>query len=363
MPEENQEFTKKYHFFKTLVFFLSLGANLVFLLVFYFAGGSFALERFFLDKGYNFWITLFLYTSVFFLSLWVINFGFNVFESYILERKFSLSTQNFFSWFKDHLKTQVLSYIYFCIVIFAFYVFLRISGIYWWIFTGAFFIAVSLFIARIFPRFIIPLFYKYSELPEGDLKSAIEKILQGSAVKIDKVYTVDFSKKTKKANAFICGWGRGRRLVLADNLLRDFTKEEILNVVSHELAHFKHKDIMREIVVSSGFTWTGLWFLNKLFFGASLKTEIYHLPLYILFFTVFFFVVQPLQNFFFRRFESQADLYALNLTRDKASFITMLDKLGRNNLAEFRPPFWKELFFYTHPPLYKRIKSIERAKL
>src|SRR6185436_5591651 len=107
----------------------------------------------------------------------------------------------------------------------------------WWVWAGVFWLFLSLVLARIMPNVIIPLFYKYSPIADQNLREKILGIFQLCQVKIKDVYQIDFSKKTKKANAFICGLGQSRRIVLSDTLVQNYTVPEIEAVVAHEIAH------------------------------------------------------------------------------------------------------------------------------
>lgn len=362
---QNSEKTRKYHFLKDVSFFASLFTNIVFFLVFFFSGASAYAQELLSSGGAKpFLVLVFLYSSIFFAVLIFINFWFSFFENFILEKKFGLSKQNFRQWLWDYIKSSCVSWVIFEIFMCFFYVFLRHSGNMWWVYVGGVWFAISVLLARITPTVLIPLFYKYSQLKNQDVYSLIEEYFKSVNARIKKIYTVDFSRKTTKSNAFICGLGNNRRLVLSDTLVRDFTPEEILNVVAHEFAHLKHHDVVREIIISLFFTFTGLYFLSlfvkkmSLSYGLTIYMP-YTLPLFAVAFIIFSFVVNPLQNFLFRNIEKQADVFSLRTVRNKEAFISMMNKLKDKNLAEFKPPLWKEIVFYTHPPIYKRIKLAE----
>jgi len=284
-----------------------------------------------------------------------------------LERRFNLSTQALRFWLKDHIKSQVLAMILFWIAVVGFYFFLKKTGNLWWLYLGIFWLFLSLILSKITPNFIIPLFYKYKILENPQLLTLIKEYFKKIGAYIDKIYIVDFSKKTKKAGAFICGWGRNRRVVLSDTLVEKFTPHQILAVIGHEYAHIKHKDILRETFISVIFVLGGLYLLDWILIHLPLFDKsiwrFYTLPLYMLFFFAFMFIINPIVNAFSRYFEKQADIFSLKTTQDKKSFITLMEKLAQENLAEFKPPLWKEILFYTHPPIYKRIKLAENMKL
>lgn len=358
---------KEYHRFKTTNFFLSLGVNIFFILYFIYRGSFKYLETALSLYFNNYYMILFLYSSLFFFFLTLINFCFSLFEGYILERRFSLTKQNLSGWTKDYLKSQGLSYILFEIIVIFFYLALRKTGDLWWVYVGGFWLLFSLLLAGITPGVILPLFYKYKKVEDPHLIKILKDYLKRVDLGIDRVYSVDFSRKTKKSNAFICGLGKTRRLILADNLIKEFSHPEILSVVAHEAGHIKHRDVIRETVNSTFFTFMGLYTLNIFLKSWLSQREILFsepstLPLYTLFFIAFMFLVMPLQNYFLRRIEKQADIFCLKTTEDRESFISMMKKIAQKNLAEIKPPLWRELIFYTHPSIHRRIKLAQEFR-
>jgi len=360
------EKARRYHRFKDAAFFISLSVNLAFLVYFFFSGASAEGQHFFMHMFFHmeirsFPFLVFCVSTLFFVCLICVNIWFSLFEGFFLERDFGFSKQSFWQWLADYLKSTVISYIIFEILIVLFYVFLRDAGSLWWVYIGAVWFVLSVLLARITPTVIIPLFYKYSMLAEGELLNVLRAYLDRIKSGIGKIYTVDFSRKTTKANAFICGLGASKRLVLTDTLVNDYASQEVLNVVAHEFAHIKHHDVLRQIIVSLICTFSGLYGLSLLVSSVAARYDIavampYTLPLFGLVFMIFSFLVNPLQNACMRYFEKQADMFALQTVQDTDAFISMMTKLKEKNLAEEHPPLWKEWLFYTHPPIYRRIE-------
>ena len=205
------------------------------------------------------------------------------------------------------------------------------------------------------------MFYKYKTIDNEDLRKRIFDLFKACNVKLKDVYAIDLSEKTKKANAFLCGVGKNRRVVLGDTLLADFTDEEIEVVMAHELAHYKHQDIIK-LLAANGVTIFLGFFLIHQFFSFAVDTfqlsgidDISFLPMMVVSFMLYGLVTTPISNGFTRYIEREADRFAIEQTRKPEVFISMIQKLGETNLAEFEPSPFIEMFLYDHPPIGKRI--------
>ena len=175
-----------------------------------------------------------------------------------------------------------------------------------------------------------------------------------------EVFEIDFSKKTLKANAAFTGMGKTKRVLLADTLKDKYTYDEVEVILAHEFAHYQLKHMIKLIAVNSLVT-LGLFYL---IFKTSVYTlgifkldsllQLSSLPLVFLYFMLFGIIMQPLEAYFSRRFEKEADGLALKVTGDKEAFISLMEKLAAQNLADRNPII--KFFFFTHPPIDERIK-------
>lgn len=365
MSERVSVFAKEYRSLKNRLFFTSLALDFLFFGLFFFSGFSLYLR----EQAASLFVQIFwvngFYIMVFGIFFYFFNFPLNFYEGYILEHKFKLSNQNFFNWLKDNLKKAVLDFVLAVITVEAVYFFLKGSPNYWWVFFGLFWIFLTLILAKIAPLIIIPLFYKYLPITNFQLKQRIFGLFDKCSIKIKNVCSIDFSRKTKKANAFICGLGKNRRVVLSDTLLENFSSEEIEQVVAHELSHYRNQDILKLIFLNSGVMFIAFYLLDKLlknlFFSFGLKRidDIAFFPILAMGLILLGFITLPLVNSFSRYLERKADLFCLKLTQNKQGFISMIEKLGKINLADFFPSRFIEVWLYDHPPIGKRIKSAE----
>jgi len=303
-----------------------------------------------------------LYILVIFVGFYVLDFPLNFYGSYNLEHKFSLSNQKLRSWCLDQLKVGVLSYAIGIILLGAFYVILKYNPNNWWLVLSGFWIFFSLVLAKLTPTLIIPLFFKYKKLSDEVLRERILKLAEKMQVKILDCFEIDFSKKTLKANAAFVGWGKSRRVILADTLKDKYTHDEIEVILAHEFAHYKLKHLVKLIFVNAAVT-IGLFYLIYKTSGAALGlfglgslSDLASLPLVFIYFLLFGFITGPLEAAISRKMETNADLLALKITGSKEAFISMMNKLGDQNLADRKPHPIIKFFFFDHPPIDERIE-------
>ncbi|MBU0467594.1 MAG: M48 family metallopeptidase [Candidatus Omnitrophica bacterium] len=268
----------------------------------------------------------------------------------------------------DSLKKNAVGLVIGLIIIEAIYTFLKIFPNTWWVWATCFWLFISFVLAKLVPNFLIPMFFKYAPIEDEELKGKINDLFEACKVPVKDISTIDLSTKTKKANAFLCGVGKKKRVVLSDTLVEQFSNEEICSVVAHELGHHKHNDILKLLFVNTFATAIGFYlvknFLNFTIhkYGLSSIDDIALFPLIILALMVFGFVITPMMNLYSRRIEKAADRFCLDQTKDAPSFISLMKKLGDMNLAEFDPDFFTEMFFHDHPTLKKRIEFAEKYK-
>jgi len=308
----------------------------------------------------------YLLTAVFLLVLsvvyYLLNLPISYYAGYALEHEFNLSKQSIKDWWLDQLKSGALSYLILLILVLAFYWILGTFGDWWWLAVSLFWVFFSVILAKLTPVLIIPLFFKYKKLDDQFLRERIFKLARKMGVKLLDVFEIDFSKKTLKANAAFTGMGRTRRVILADTLKDKYSYDEIEVILAHEFAHYRLKHIIKLIAVNSLVT-LGLFFLIFKTSGYALAlfrlkslAQLASLPLVFLYFMIFGAIMQPLEAFLSRHFEREADKLALEVTGAKGAFISMMEKLAGQNLADRNPHPIAKFLFFDHPPIDERIK-------
>ena len=335
--------------------------SIALLLVFLGSGLSLSLENIIRQINLPGYLSIAAFLLIISISYYLLSLPLNFYSGYVLEHKFALSKQKIGAWCMDELKSGLLAYLIFLILILGFYwVLFRFSQ--WWLAISIFWIAFSVVLAKLTPVLIIPLFFKYKKLEDELLRQRIFNLAQKMQVKLLDVFEIDFSKKTLKANAAFTGMGKTKRVILADTLKDKYSHDEVESILAHEFAHFQRKHIFKLIAINSLLT-LGLFYLifkTSAYFLAVFKlstlSQLASLPLAFLYFLLFGIILQPLEAYVSRRFEREADRLALKTTRNKEAFISLIDKLATQNLADRSPHALIKFFFFDHPPINERIQ-------
>ena len=303
-----------------------------------------------------------LYLLVIFCAYYLLNFPLNFYQSFVLEHKFSLTTQSPGDWLKDQLKAGGISYVITLILVAAFYLILRYYPDNWWLILSLFWIFFSIVLAKLMPIVIIPVFFKYKKLSDDNLRARIMRLADKMKVRILDCYEIDFSKKTLKGNAAFVGIGNTRRVILADTLRDKYSYEEIEVILAHEFSHYRLKHLLKLVLINALSTLavfylifrTNIYFLDM--FGLSSLSDLAGLPLLLIYFILFGIITRPLEAFISRSFERSADSLALETTGAKEAFISTMEKLASQNLSDRNPHPIIKFFFFDHPPIDERIK-------
>jgi len=369
--EERLEKAIEYQKAKNIHYFADQGYTIVFLILFLFLGISAYLRRQ-IEKitQKRFWVVAF-YTLLFLIIAFVIGFP-SSYYGFSLEHEYELSNQTFFQWFGEELLSLLVLAIIALIAVEGIYLALRKAPRTWWIYVSVVFIIFTVILVNLAPILIMPLFNVYTPLPEGELRDRLVKLSHKANVEVEDIFTMDMSKQTKKANAMFTGLGNTKRIVLGDNLIDEFTADEIEVVIAHEMGHNLLHHIWRGILFSSILMGIGFFLIHLsgpriiTRFRNRLKIEnmadVASLPLIFLIFVIYGIVTMPIGPGFSRHIERQADKFALDMTYNKEAFISTMDKLAYINLSDPNPSPIIEFLLYDHPPISKRIKFAEEYK-
>ena len=285
-----------------------------------------------------------------------------------LERRYRLSNQKLRGWLWDQAKELLISIVLATIVVELIYATMRASAEYWWLIAWAVFIVLTVFFAQIAPVVLFPLFYKFEPLANDDLRDRLVRLSERAGTKVRGVYEWKLSEKSNKANAALTGLGNTRRIILADTLLEGYSSDEIEAILAHELGHHVHGHIVRSILLQVAITFFGFWATAAVLryamdqqhmFAVDRITDFANLPLLALVSTVMSFALLPLLNAYSRHNERQADRYCFQSIPDVGPFISSMNKLATQNLAERNPSPWVEWFFHSHPAISRRIAAAE----
>ena len=310
----------------------------------------------------NYSLSLFVYLVLLLVISKALGIGLDYY-GFALERRFKLSTQKFRSWVWDEVKGFLVSVVMGTVVVEVLYFTLRQWPQHWWMLAWALFMGLFIVLAQLAPIVLFPIFYKFEPLDNEDLRRRLVVLSERAGTRVRGVYRWKLSEKSKKANAALTGLGATRRIILADTLLDNYAPEEIEAVLAHELGHHVHRHILKSIFVQAGITLFGFWAANwvlhysidqHMFDGMS---DFANLPLLALVSVVLSFLLMPALNAYSRFNERQADRYAFESVSSVEPFISSMNKLAEQNLAERTPSKWVEWFFHSHPAISRRLAA------
>ena len=312
----------------------------------------------------NYLLSLFMYLLLLLVISKVLGIGLDYY-GFRLERRYKLSTQRVRSWAWDEVKGFLVGLVLGSVIVELLYFTLRQWPQHWWLLAWGLFMGLFVLLAQLAPVALFPIFYKFEPLEDEDLRRRLVILGERAGTRVRGVYRWKLSEKSKKANAALTGLGATRRIILADTLLDNYTPDEIEAVLAHELGHHVHRHILKSIFVQAGITFVGFWAANWVLHYAVDQhmfeelSDFANLPLLLLVSVVLSLLLMPALNAYSRYNERQADRYAFESIASVAPFISSMNKLAEQNLAERTPSKWVEWLFHSHPSISRRLAAAE----
>lgn len=364
MNEPNrQQQAKKYERVKLL---LSVGQSVIsFLLMCVVAFGGYGERLRDVVSAYstNPYVRFLLFTAVLGIVFLLIDLPISFISGYQVEHRYELSNQTVAGWLWEQTKALLLGIVLLVPLLLIFYYLLLHAPQTWWLWTSLVLFFFTIVLGRITPQLILPLFYKFEPLDEPQLLERMKNLAAKGGFELEGVYQFDMSKTTKKANAAFTGLGKSRRIILGDTLLQNYSLDEIETVFAHEVGHYVHKHLWWGLLSGTAAIFVELYLANAIYQWA-LKTlhftgpaDLAALPLLSVILSVLTLIFSPLTNMLARRFERQADAYAVLHSANPEAFISALEKLAEQNLTDREPHPLVEFLFHAHPSLSSRVNS------
>lgn len=226
----------------------------------------------------------------------------------------------------------------------------------WWALGAAGSVLVGAVFAALAPVLLDPVFNDYTPLPEGQTRSDVLDLARAAGVRVAEVYSVDASRRTTAANAYVTGLGPTKRVVLFDTLLDHYDREEVRVVVAHELAHVRHRDVLRGVTYAGIVAPAAALATQRLSWALSNERDTpAALPALALAATLASAPIAVIGNRLSRALERRADAYSLELTRSPQAFVSFEQAIARQNVADLDPPRWMTALLATHPSTAERI--------
>ncbi|WP_179008395.1 M48 family metallopeptidase [Winogradskyella forsetii] len=297
----------------------------------------------------------------------IITTPFGYYKTFVIEEKFGFNKTTKKTFVLDKLKGLLLMIILGGSIIALIVWFYQITGNQFWLYTWGIVTIFTIFMNMFYAKLIVPLFNKQTPLEDGDLRNKISNYAESVGFNLEKIFVIDGSKRSTKANAYFSGFGSEKRVTLYDTLVNDLDDEEIVAVLAHEVGHYKKKHIIFNLATSillSGLTLyiLSIFISNPLLSNAiGVETPSFHVGLiaFGLLYSPISELTGLIMNYVSRVFEYQADDYAKNTFKPEP-LITSLKKLSKNSLSNLTPHKAYVFMHYSHPTLLERVQNLKK---
>ena len=347
--------------------FITSGVDLAVILVFWFSGGFRFLDNFVRSLEYGTILSGLLFIGILLGLKLAISLPFSLYSTFVIEEKFGFNKTTPVLFFTDLFKSIVLSAVIGGILLSIIFWFLDYAGSTGWVWCWGASILFLFMIQYLVPTVIMPLFNKFEPLEDGGLKKAILDYAASIDFPLNNIFVMDGSKRSRKSNAFFTGFGKNKRIVLFDTLIKEQTTEELVAVLAHEMGHFKKKHIIKRMaltILQMGivFYLMSVFLSNEGLFSAFFVEEP---SVYagLIFFGMLYSPIDLVLSIFFqissRKDEYEADRYAAVTLKNSSALISALKKLSAHNLSNLLPHPFYVFLNYSHPPVLDRIHSLK----
>jgi STE24 endopeptidase len=302
----------------------------------------------------------------------VIGLPLSLVQTFGVEQRFGFNKMTPALWISDLLKGLLVGAVLGLPLLWLVLWLMEAGGSLWWLWTWGALLVWQLFLMAIAPNVIMPLFNKFTPLEDESLKARVQALMQRAGFKAKGFFVMDGSRRSAHSNAFFTGFGASKRVVFFDTLLKQLSPAEMEAVLAHELGHFKHRHILKMMVVSFATSLAGLallgWLVQQVWFFTGLgvvpsmvgNNNAMALVLFMLVVPVFTFFIAPLSAWRSRQQEFEADAYAVAQTPG-ADLASALLKLYQDNASTLTPDPWFVKFYYSHPPASERLARMAGA--
>ncbi|ABM36783.1 M48 family metallopeptidase [Polaromonas naphthalenivorans] len=296
----------------------------------------------------------------------LLDLPFALYKTFRLEERFGFNKMTFKLWLADLAKSTLVGTVVGLPVLALILWLMGSAGEGWWLWTWVVWMGFNLLVLVLFPTVIAPLFNKFKPLDDEALKARVTALMQRCGFAAKGLFVMDGSKRSAHANAYFTGFGAAKRVVFYDTLLKQLNPAEVDAVLAHELGHFKHKHIIKRIVMMFAMSLVGFallgWASSQVWFYTGLgvrpnlagANDALALLLFLMVVPLLSFFVSPVMAQFSRKHEFEADAYAISQT-DGRDLQSALLKLYKDNASTLTPDPVFVKFYYSHPPASERL--------
>jgi len=308
-----------------------------------------------------------LIISVVFLSS-IAEIPLNLYRTFVIDERFGFNKMSLGLFIADLFKSAAVMLALGLPLVLGVLWLMGAMGDYWWLYVWLAWAGFNVLVLAIYPTFIAPLFNRFTPLEDGELKTRIENLLAKCGFHASGLYVMDGSRRSSHGNAYFTGFGKAKRIVFFDTLIKNLSGDEVEAVLAHELGHFKRRHVVKRLAWMFGLSLAGLWVLAQLMqadwfyggLGVSDASTYMALMLFLLVSPVFTFLLHPLLALYSRKHEFEADQYAAK-TASATALVRALVKLYQDNAATLTPDPLHSAFYDSHPPAAIRISRLQHA--
>jgi STE24 endopeptidase len=317
-------------------------------------------------SGLNFVAAGLIFFSVPGLFMGLAGLPFEYYQSFVIEQRYGFNTQTIKIWLSDLVKSLLVTTIFGSILLSLLLLMMTYTGETWWIWAWALFFSFQFLMIILYPTVIAPLFNKFTPIEERVLVGKIEELAQRGGISIKGVFQMDATRRSRHTNAYFSGLGKTKRIVLFDSLIQSHKADEIIAVLAHEMGHLKKNHVKKQIA-AVGLVSILLFYVASLMvnwemmfrgFGFSVMPAYAGLFLVGILWEPLAFFLTPIGMAISRKYEREADKYAVEILKSADHLINALRKIAKENLSNLRPHPIYVWFNYSHPPLLERIKRL-----
>jgi STE24 endopeptidase len=341
--------------------------NLLVMLVFWFGKGFPWLDGWVRSFGFGSIISGLLYIAVLMLFKAIISLPFSIYATFVIEEHFGFNKTSWSVFMLDILKGLMLAVLVGTPLLTGVLAFFEYAGANAWWYCWVVVTLYMLGLQFIVPTWILPLFNKFTPLESGELRSAILSYAGSIHFPVDNVFVMDGSRRSSKSNAFFTGFGKHKRIVLFDTLIKQHSVSELIAILAHEMGHYKKKHIFQAMVL--GILQMGVMlYLLSIFISYQGLFDAFYMPqksVYagLIFFALLYspldFIISIFMHMLARKNETAADQFSANTTGNPPAMIAALKKLSVDNLSNLRPHPFYVFLNYSHPPVLDRINTLQ----
>ncbi|MBF0439858.1 MAG: M48 family metallopeptidase [Magnetococcales bacterium] len=347
------------------------GFKLLALLALWFGGGFPWLDRLIMAWDLGPLGTGAVYIGLILFAFKLVSLPFKIYDTFVVEARFGFNKTTITTFVGDKAKSLLLSVVlggpFLMALLYFFHFKKEMAWLYCWGTASAF----LLFIQYIAPVILMPMFNRFTPLPDGPLRQAILSYAHSIQVPLSNVFSMDGSRRSSRTNAFVTGYGRFRRIVLFDTMIQRHSQEEVVAILAHEVGHYRLHHIFKITLFAVSY----LGILCGLL-AISMRLPELHSTFYmervtlhggLIFFMLLVvpldLVMSPIMKWLSRYYEYEADRFAATTLPDHKPLISALHRLSVDNLTNLTPHPFHIFMHHTHPPLLARIEAIERSRI